>query len=39
MIALFVVVALLSIFNQVQKLSIRPVFVRVRANNSRRIFK
>jgi hypothetical protein len=38
MINLIVVGAVLAIFNRIQKLNIRPVFVRVRANNNNRRF-
>jgi hypothetical protein len=34
----FFIVALVTIFLVVEKLSIRPVFVKVRANNRRKIF-
>lgn len=39
MITLIFIVALVTIFLVVQKLNIRPVFVKVRANNSRKNFQ
>jgi hypothetical protein len=39
MITLTFIVALVTIFLVVQKLNIRPVFVKVRANNSRKNFQ